>query len=167
VWNAKNEPAARGERGEVVLRGEQIIAGYLSPAHANEEAFADGWFRTGDEGFVDASGALTLTGRLKEIINCGGEKISPLEVEEAFLTEPAVAQVVAFAMPHPMLGEVVGAAVVLKEGLAAVGERELLDAVGQRLARHKLPRSIKFVEEIPRGGTGKIQRIGMAERLNC
>jgi acyl-CoA synthetase (AMP-forming)/AMP-acid ligase II len=165
VVNSRNEMADYGEIGEVVLRGEQIISAYLSPSSANETAFLNGWFRTGDEGFLDGDGALTLTGRLKEIINSGGEKISPLEVEEALLLEPAVAQAVAFAVPHPMLGEAVGAAVVLKEGSESVGERALLDAVGQRLARHKLPRSILFVEEIPRGATGKIQRIGMAERL--
>jgi len=116
-------------------------------------------------GFLDADGALTLTGRLKEIINRGGEKISPLEVEEALLLQPAVAQAVAFAVPHPILGEEVGAAVVLTDGAGAVGERTLLDAVAQRLARHKVPRSIRIIDEIPKGATGKIQRIGMAERL--
>jgi acyl-CoA synthetase (AMP-forming)/AMP-acid ligase II len=110
---------------------------------------------------------LTLTGRLKEIINCGGEKISPLEVEEALLLEPTVSQAVVFAMPHPMLGEEVGAAVVLKDGGVAVTERALLDAVAQRLARYKVPGSIRFVDEIPKGATGKIQRIGMAERLSA
>jgi acyl-CoA synthetase (AMP-forming)/AMP-acid ligase II len=167
VLNSKKEMAACGERGEVVLRGEQIIGAYLSPATANDTAFWNGWFRTGDEGFLDAEGALTLTGRLKEIINCGGEKISPLEVEEALLLERAVAQAVVFALPHPMLGEEVGAAVVLKDGAEAVSERVLLDAVAQRLARHKVPRSIRIVDEIPKGPTGKIQRIGMAERLNA
>lgn len=165
VLNSGNEFAACGERGEVVLRGEQIIGSYLSPASANECGFLNGWFRTGDEGYLDPDGAVTLTGRLKEIINCGGEKISPLEVEEALLLEPAVAQAVAFAEPHPMLGEVVGAAVVLREDAPPMGEHALLEGIGKRLARHKLPRSIQFVEEIPRGATGKIQRIGMAERL--
>jgi acyl-CoA synthetase (AMP-forming)/AMP-acid ligase II len=165
VLNSKNEMAAYGERGEVVLRGEQIISGYLSPAGANETAFWNGWFRTGDEGFLDSDGTLTLTGRLKEIINSGGEKISPLEVEEAFLIEPAVAEAVAFAVFHPILGEAVGVAVVLKDGAERIGERELLDAVGKCLARHKLPRSILFVDQIPRGPTGKLQRIGMADRL--
>jgi acyl-CoA synthetase (AMP-forming)/AMP-acid ligase II len=167
VLTSRNQMAGCGERGEVVLRGEQIIGAYLSPVVANNTAFWNGWFRTGDEGFLDADGALTLTGRLKEIINCGGEKISPLEVEEALLLEPAVSQAVVFALPHPMLGEEVGAAVVLKDGAAAVGERALLDAVAQRLARHKVPRAIRFVDEIPKGATGKIQRIGMAERLSA
>lgn len=166
VLNSRNEMAACGERGEIVLRGEQIIGAYLSPAGANDTAFWNGWFRTGDEGFLNADGALTLTGRLKEIINCGGEKISPLEVEEALLLQPAVLQAVVFAVPHPMLGEEVSAAVVLKDGADAIGERALLDAVARRLARHKVPRSIRFVDEIPKGATGKIQRIGMAERLN-
>jgi acyl-CoA synthetase (AMP-forming)/AMP-acid ligase II len=167
VLNSRNELAASGERGEVVLRGEQIVGAYLSPVRANDTAFWNTWFRTGDEGFLDTDGALTLTGRLKEIINCGGEKISPMEVEEALLLEPAVAQAAVFAVPHPVLGEEVGAAVVLKEGADAVGERALLDAVAHRLARHKVPRSIRFVDEIPKGATGEIQRIGMAERLNA
>jgi acyl-CoA synthetase (AMP-forming)/AMP-acid ligase II len=167
VLNSRNEMAGFGERGEVVLCGEQIIGAYLSPVAANNTAFWNGWFRTGDEGFLGADGALTLTGRLKEIINCGGEKISPLEVEEALLLEPTVSQAVVFAMPHPMLGEEVGAAVVLKDGGVAVTERALLDAVAQRLARYKVPRSIRFVDEIPKGATGKIQRIGMAERLSA
>ncbi len=167
VLRPGNEMAACGERGEVVLRGEQIIGGYLSPPAANSTAYWNGWFRTGDEGYLDADGALTLTGRLKEIINCGGEKISPLEVEEALLLEPPVSQAVAFAVPHPMLGEEVAAAVVLKEGLESVGERALIDALAKRLAHYKVPRSIRFVDEIPKGATGKIQRIGMAERLNA
>ena len=150
VLNSRNEMAECGERGEVVLRGEQVIGEYLSPARANDTAFWNGWFRTGDEGFLDADGALTLTGRLKEIINCGGEKISPLEVEEALLLESAVSQAVVFAVPHPMLGEEVGAAVVLKEDADAVGERALLDAVAKRLARHKVPRSIRFVQDLSR-----------------
>lgn len=158
--------AACGERGEVILRGEQIIDAYVSPASANDAAFWNGWLRTGDEGFLDTNGALRLTGRLKEIINCGGEKISPAEVEEVLLRESAVAQAVVFAVPHPTLGEEVGAAVVLQEGAAGCTERVLLDAVTQQLSRHKAPRSIRIVDEIPKGPTGKVQRTGMAERLN-
>ena len=164
VLNASSQFAKVDERGEVLLRGEQIISRYLHPEGANETGFWQGWFRTGDEGYIDASGALVLTGRLKEIINCGGEKISPFEIEEALLLEPAIAQAVAFAVPHPMLGEEVGAAVVIKEGAVAV-ERSLIEAISRKLARHKVPRSIQFVTEIPKGATGKIQRIGMAERL--
>jgi oxalate---CoA ligase len=153
-----------GETGEVVLRGEQIMKGYLSPPGANDSAFHDGWFRTGDQGFLDAEGALTLVGRSKEMINSGGEKISPYEVEKSLLQHPYVAQAVVFAIPHHMLGEAVGAAIQVCEG-RQVSERELLQVAGEHLSRHKLPRKFVFVTEIPRGPTGKPQRIGLAERL--
>ena len=154
----------RGETGEVVIRGENVTAGYENNAKANGEAFVNGWFRTGDQGIIDADGYLTLTGRLKEIINRGGEKISPREVDEALMDHPAVLQAVAFAVPHPMLGEDVGAAVVLREGLTAT-EQELGAFLSERLAAFKTPRKILFLDEIPKGATGKLQRIGLAEKL--
>src|SRR6202044_529536 len=113
-----------GETGEVVIRGDNVTGGYENNAKANAEAFVNGWFRTGDQGVIDEKGYLTLTGRLKEIINRGGEKVSPREVDEALMDHPAVLQAVAFAVPHPMLGEDVGAAIVLREGLSAT-EKEL------------------------------------------
>ena len=154
----------RGETGEVVIRGENVTAGYESNPKANGEAFVDGWFRTGDQGVIDAEGYLTLTGRLKEIINRGGEKISPREVDEALMDHPAVLQAVAFAVPHPMLGEDVGAAVVLREGVSAT-EQELGAFLAERLAAYKTPRKILFLAEIPKGATGKLQRIGLAQKL--
>jgi acyl-CoA synthetase (AMP-forming)/AMP-acid ligase II len=154
----------RGETGEVVIRGENVTAAYENNPKANGEAFVDGWFRTGDQGVIDADGYLTLTGRLKEIINRGGEKISPREVDEALMDHPAVLQAVAFAVPHPMLGEDVGAAVVLREGTAAT-EQELHAFVSERLAAFKTPRKILFLAEIPKGATGKLQRIGLAQKL--
>lgn len=153
-----------GETGEIVLRGPQITAGYLSPPGANETAFHEGWFRTGDEGFLSPSGAVTLTGRIKELICCGGEKISPYEVEEALLSHPDIGEAVAFALPHPMLGEAVAAAVVPQAG-CSIEEREVLSHAGERLARFKLPKRVVVVDEIPRGATGKLQRIGLAARL--
>ena len=125
---------------------------------------SSGWFRTGDQGVIDAEGYLTLTGRLKEIINRGGEKISPREVDEALMDHPAVLQAVAFAVPHAMLGEDVAAAVVLREGGVAT-EQELHAFVSQRLAAFKTPRRIVFLAEIPKGATGKLQRIGLAQKL--
>ena len=122
------------------------------------------WFRTGDQGAFDDLGYLRLTGRLKEIINRGGEKISPLEVDDVLLDHPAIAQVVTFAIPHPKLGEEVGAAVVLREGRDAT-EREIRDFAAGRLADFKVPRRIVIVAEIPKGATGKMQRIGLAEKL--
>ncbi len=153
-----------GETGEVVIRGENVTAAYENNPKANGEAFVNGWFRTGDQGVIDADGYLTLTGRLKEIINRGGEKISPREVDEALMDHPAVLQAVAFAVPHPMLGEDVGAAVVLREGLTAT-EQELGAFLSERLAAFKTPRKILFLAEIPKGATGKLQRIGLAQKL--
>jgi oxalate---CoA ligase len=153
-----------GETGEVVIRGENVTAAYENNPKANGEAFVNGWFRTGDQGIIDADGYLTLTGRLKEIINRGGEKISPREVDEALMDHPAVLQAVAFAVPHPMLGEDVGAAVVLREGLTAT-EQELGAFLSERLAAFKTPRKILFLAEIPKGATGKLQRIGLAQKL--
>jgi oxalate---CoA ligase len=153
-----------GEVGEIVIRGPNVTPGYRNNPGANAAAFTAGWFRTGDQGVLDEGGYLRLTGRLKEIINRGGEKISPREVDEVLLDHPAVAQVVTFAMPHPMLGEEVAAAVVLKPGTGAT-ERELRKFVGERLADMKVPRKILFLDEIPKGATGKLQRIGLAAKL--
>ncbi len=155
---------SRNETGEVVIRGENVMAAYDNNPKANLEAFVNDWFRTGDQGVIDVDGYLTLTGRLKEIINRGGEKISPREVDEALMDHPAVLQAVAFAMPHPMLGEDVGAAVVLREGLTAT-EQELGAFLSERLAAFKTPRKILFLAEIPKGATGKLQRIGLAQKL--
>jgi acyl-CoA synthetase (AMP-forming)/AMP-acid ligase II len=153
-----------GEIGEVVIRGPNITAGYLNNEAANATAFSDGWFRTGDQGVLDTEGYLRLTGRLKEIINRGGEKISPREVDEVLLDHPAVAQVVTFAVPHDKLGEEVAAAVVLEDA-AEVTEKEIRQFVAGRLVDFKVPRKILFLDEIPKGATGKLQRIGLAEKL--
>jgi oxalate---CoA ligase len=153
-----------GELGEIVIRGRNVTAGYEANPDANAKAFANGWFRTGDQGTIDTDGYLRLTGRLKEIINRGGEKVSPLEVDAVLMDHPAVQQVVTFGMPHPKLGEEVAAAVVLREGQAC-GEHALRDFCGERLAAFKVPRKIVFLAEIPKGATGKLQRIGLAERL--
>lgn len=153
-----------GEVGEVVVRGANVTPGYIGRPEANAEAFAGGWFRTGDQGLLDGDGYLFLRGRLKEIVNRGGEKISPREVDEALLEHPAVAQAVAFAVPHPRLGEDIAAAVVAAEG-ASVAPDELRAFVAERLAAFKVPRRILVVEEIPKGPTGKLQRIGLAGQL--
>ncbi len=153
-----------GSVGEVVIRGPSVVPGYADNPDANAGAFADGWFRTGDEGRMDGDGYLFLTGRTKEIINRGGEKISPREVDEALLSHPAVLQAVAFAVPDGRLGEEVAAAVVVREG-STVGEAELRRFAAARLAAFKVPRTIVLLREIPKGPTGKVQRIGLAERL--
>jgi oxalate---CoA ligase len=154
----------RGDTGEIVIRGPNVTSGYENNAKANAEAFANGWFRTGDQGVMDADGYLSITGRLKEIINRGGEKVSPREVDEILMDHPAVAQVVTFGMPHPKLGEEVAACVVLREG-AQVSERELQSFVSGRAADYKVPKKILLMDEIPKGATGKLQRIGLAQKL--
>ncbi|WP_367114098.1 AMP-binding protein [Roseicyclus sp.] len=154
--------------GEIVISGPNVTPGYEGNPEANEKNFFEAenrrWFRTGDQGEFDAEGYLTLTGRLKEIINRGGEKISPLEVDGVLSAHPAVAQVVTFAIPHDKLGEDVGAAVVLKEGHDAT-EREIRDFASAQLAAFKVPRKIMILNDIPKGATGKLQRIGLAEKL--
>ncbi len=154
----------QGAIGEVVIRGPNVTAGYDNNPDANAKAFTDGWFRTGDQGMLDADGYLVLTGRLKELIKRGGEQVSPLEVDGVLSAHPAVAQALTFSIPHKMLGEEVGAAIVLREG-AQVTERELRDFAAQQLADFKVPRKIVFLPEIPKGATGKLMRIGLAEKL--
>jgi acyl-CoA synthetase (AMP-forming)/AMP-acid ligase II len=164
IMNEAGSLLPAGATGEVVIRGDNVTRGYENNPKANAEAYTNGWFRTGDQGVLDAEGYLTITGRLKEIINRGGEKVSPREVDEVLMDHPAVAQVVTFAIPHDKLGEEVGAAVVLREG-ATLTDRELRDFASQRLADFKVPRKIVLLDEIPKGATGKLQRIGLAQKL--
>jgi acyl-CoA synthetase (AMP-forming)/AMP-acid ligase II len=164
IMDASGTLLPPGTPGEIVIRGRNVTAGYQNNPKANAEAFTHGWFRTGDQGVLDADGYLSITGRLKEIINRGGEKISPREVDDVLMDHPAVRQVVTFAVPHDKLGEDVAAAVVLREG-HSVTDKELRAFVGQHLAPFKVPRTILFLEEIPKGATGKLQRIGLAQKL--
>ena len=154
----------QGEIGEVVIRGPSVTRGYEANPDANARAFTNGWFRTGDQGMFDRDGYLLLTGRLKELIKRGGEQVSPLEVDGVLSEHPAVAQALTFSIPHAMLGEEVGAAVVLREGMDCT-ERELRDHAAKTLADFKVPRKIVFLPEIPKGATGKLQRIGLADKL--
>jgi acyl-CoA synthetase (AMP-forming)/AMP-acid ligase II len=149
-------------RGEVVVRGPNVFAGYENDEGANSAAFVDGWFRTGDEGFLDQDGYLHLTGRLKEQINRAGEKISPHEIDRVLLKHPAVSQAVTFGFAHPKLNEEVAAAVVLKEPCS---ESSLLKFCGERLAEFKCPKKLYFVESIPQTATGKIRRSAVAAAL--
>jgi acyl-CoA synthetase (AMP-forming)/AMP-acid ligase II len=153
-----------GVEGEVCIRGDNVTAGYENNPAANAGSFTNGWFRTGDQGFLDESGYLKITGRIKEIINRGGEKVSPLEVDAILLEHPAVRQAVTFGVPHKSLGEEVAAAVVLAEG-ARLTPAELQSFAAGHLAQFKVPRKIVFLDEIPKGATGKIQRIGLASTL--
>ena len=144
-----------GEQAEVVIRGANVTHGYHNNPEANAEAFTNGWFRTGDQGFLDADGTLTLTGRIKELINRGGEKISPLEVDAALLEHPAVAEAVSFGIPDTMYGEVVQAAVVLMD---ETDEDTIRSYCGEHLASFKVPDRVYIIDTMPRTATGKIQR---------
>ncbi|QDL07428.1 AMP-dependent synthetase [Brasilonema octagenarum UFV-E1] len=152
----------QGSLGEVVVKGPNVIDGYENNPQANATAFVNGWFRTGDQGTLDAEGYLRLTGRIKELINRGGEKISPLEVDDILLRHPAVAEALAFAVPHKSLGEDIHAAVVLK---GETSEKELLAYCASLLADFKVPNQIHILDELPRGATGKLQRLNMAKLL--
>ena len=151
------------EIGEIVIRGENVTLGYLNNEEANRKSFPKGWFRTGDQGYLDEDGYLFITGRIKEIINRGGEKISPREVDEALLLHPLVKQAVTFSIPDQRLGEDIGAAVILHN--EEISEKDLKLFLSKKLALHKIPRIILFLEEIPKGATGKMQRIGLAKKL--
>lgn len=155
------EPEARGE---IVIRGPNVTSGYENNEAANRNSFTNGWFRTGDEGYLSRDGYLYLTDRIKEIFNRGGEKVSPREIDEALMDHPAVAQAVTFAIPHPELGEDIAGAVVLREGKSA-DDLELRDFAAGRLADHKVPRQILILDAIPKGPTGKLQRISLGEKL--
>jgi acyl-CoA synthetase (AMP-forming)/AMP-acid ligase II/thioesterase domain-containing protein/acyl carrier protein len=160
VFAEDGTPAAPGTRGEVRVRGANVFDGYENDGPA-EALAADGWFCTGDEGLFDADGFLFLTGRVKETINRGGEKISPSEVDEALRQHPAVADAATFAIPHATLGAEAAAAVVLHPG-AAADERMLADFLRRRLSAFKVPRRILLVDRIPLGPTGKVQRHALA-----
>lgn len=159
-----NQLLPQGAVGEVVIRGESVTQGYANHPEANAKAFFDGWFRTGDQGYLDADGYLFLEGRLKEIINRGGEKISPLEVDDRLMELPEIDQAVAFAVPHPTLGEDLAAAVVLKPD-ASITPEALRQYLFNRLADYKVPSQILLVDHIPKGPTGKLQRIGLAQQF--
>jgi acyl-CoA synthetase (AMP-forming)/AMP-acid ligase II/2-methylisocitrate lyase-like PEP mutase family enzyme len=153
-----------GLTGEIVIRGPNVTPGYVNNPEANATTFSNGWFRTGDQGYLDPEQYLFITGRIKELINRGGEKISPREIDETLMDHPAVAQAIAFAMPDSRVGEEVGAAVVLRTG-QAVTEIELQRFAARRLTDFKVPRRIVFLAEIPKGPTGKPHRVGLAGKL--
>lgn len=153
---------APGEFGEILISGPTVIEGYLNAPDLNRASFVDGWFRTGDIGGLDEDGFLTVRGRLREIINRGGEKISPMEIEAALLRHPDIAEAAAFAIPHPRLGEDVGAAVVLHPQLAEE-PADLRAFLSSQLAWFKVPRRVRVVPELPKGNTGKVQRRKLRE----
>jgi acyl-CoA synthetase (AMP-forming)/AMP-acid ligase II len=159
IMDAEGAHLASGRQGEVVIQGPNVIDGYENNPEANKTSFTAGWFRTGDQGILDADGYLRLVGRIKELINRGGEKIGPPEIDEVLLGHPAVSEAVCFGVPHKTLGEEVEAAVVLRE---PASEAELLAYCRARLAEFKCPKKIHIVTAIPRTATGKVQRRAVA-----
>jgi acyl-CoA synthetase (AMP-forming)/AMP-acid ligase II len=155
ILDADGNELPAGEVGEVSIRGKNVTRGYHNNDAANASAFTNGWFRTGDYGTIDASGYVTLVGRLKELINRGGEKISPVEVDEALISHPGVKEAVAFAMPDEKYGEAVAAALVLHDGVTI---DDVLAHTRGRLASFKVPTTVHVVTEIPKTATGKVQR---------
>jgi acyl-CoA synthetase (AMP-forming)/AMP-acid ligase II len=162
ILNDAGDLLATGETGEVSIKGPNLFHGYEGNPKANSEAFTGGWFRTGDQGYLDEDGYLRLTGRIKELINRGGEKISPLEIDALLLTHPAVAEAVCFGIPDRVYGEAVAAAVVLK---TSATEAELIAHCRSSLSDFKCPKVIHIVDSIPRGATGKIQRRNVAAEI--
>jgi acyl carrier protein len=164
ILDHTNQELGFNIEGEIVVRGACVVSRYEDDARVNDESFRNGWFSTGDQGLIDADGYLFITGRLKDIINRGGEKIAPLEVDQALLEHPFVEQAVTFPVKNELLGEEVAAAVVLNGG--DVSETELREFVFSRLAGFKVPRQILIVDEIPKGSFGKLQRSRLAALLD-
>jgi len=160
VVDADGEPLPSGSRGEIVVRGVNVMAGYEDDPETTAASFRGGWFRTGDLGHLDADGFLFITGRLKDVINRGGEKIAPREIDEVLLAHPAVREAVTFGIPHRTLGEDVAAVVVLAEGSAAT-PGDLRRFAAERVSAFKVPRQIVLLTEIPRGLTGKPDRAAL------
>ncbi|QOZ54872.1 non-ribosomal peptide synthetase [Bradyrhizobium sp. CCBAU 53338] len=165
IMNETGRGLASGERGEIMLRGPNMSRGYYNDEAATQAAFRDGWFRTGDLGYLDADGYLFIVGRIKDVINRGGQKISPLEVEEVLLAHPAVLEAGVFAVPHAKLGENVAAVVVLRPGSEATSD-QLRQFARKRLAAYKVPSLIRNVAALPKGASGKVKRNALAEMIS-
>ncbi|MEM7348365.1 MAG: AMP-binding protein, partial [Chloroflexota bacterium] len=161
---AEDKFLSQGATGEIVIRGANVTLGYANNPEANSKSFPLGWFRTGDQGYLDTENYLYITGRLKEIINRGGEKISPREIDEVLLTHPEIVQALTFAVPHPKLGEMVAAAVILQDGSTTTA-LDIRRFAARTLTDFKVPEQVVILDEIPKGPTGKLQRIGLAEKL--
>jgi acyl-CoA synthetase (AMP-forming)/AMP-acid ligase II len=164
IWDVAGNPLPPGSRGEVVSGGPTVISGYEGDPEATARSFVDGRFRTGDEGYIDPAGYLFITGRIKEVINRGGEKISPAEIDDALLRQPGIEQACAFAVQDPKLGEELAAAVVLRPG-HSLDETEVRRALAEELGAARTPRRVIEVGELPKNVIGKVDRLRMAEKL--
>ena len=164
IMNDKNEKLSQGKIGEICIKGDNVTNGYENNPEANKQSFVNDWFRTGDEGFFDEDGYLKISGRLKEIINKGGEKISPLEVDNILMDFPPIDQALCFGYKDKMLGEDIAVAIKLKENKSCT-EDDIKSYANEKLAKFKIPKKIFIVEDIPKGATGKLQRIGLAKKF--
>lgn len=165
ILDSDGAPLPQGSEGEICIRGVNVTKGYINNDKANKESFTrDGFFRTGDQGKLDSEGYVQITGRIKELINRGGEKISPIEVDNALAAHPAVSEAVSFALESELYGQEVGAAIVVKPGEKVTVE-QLKTFVAEKLARFKIPTKIWFIDIMPKTATGKIQRRLVAEAM--
>ena len=164
IMNDNNQIMKNGEIGEICIKGNNVTSGYENNPEANESSFSNGWFRTWDQGFFDQDGYLKISGRLKEIINKGGEKISPLEIDNVLMDHPSIEQAVCFGYEDKMLGEDIATAIILKEGVNFT-ETDLKIYAKEKLVKFKIPKKIFFVTEIPKGATGKLQRNVLAKKF--
>jgi long-chain acyl-CoA synthetase len=157
VWDSQGRPLPPGAEhvGEIVVRGPNVMTGYHNNPEATAEAFAGGWFHTGDLGYFDDDGFLFIVDRIKDLIIRGGYNVYPREVEEAIYTHPAVAEAAVIGVPDTTMGEEVHAIVAIRDG-QSVTEGELIDFVKQRIAAYKYPRTVEFRDSLPKGATGKI-----------
>ena len=162
--DTSNKILDQGEEGEVCIKGENVTSGYENNPDANKNSFSNGWFRTGDQGYFDKDGYLKISGRLKEIINKGGEKISPLEVDNILMDHPMIEQAVCFGYEDKMLGEDIATAIIVKQGMDC-SEDDVKNYANEKLAKFKIPKKIFFVDEIPKGATGKLQRNTLAKKF--
>ncbi|KAK8215246.1 hypothetical protein M8818_002258 [Zalaria obscura] len=166
ILDQDGKEVAQGKEAEICIRGENVTAGYLNNPEANKSSFtAEGFFRTGDQGKKDEDGYVIITGRIKELINKGGEKISPIELDNTLMQNPKVSEAVSFAIPDDMYGQEVAVAVVLKEG-QKLGSEELKSWMAERVAKFKLPKKVYFTNVMPKTATGKIQRRMVAEAMS-
>lgn len=162
IMNEDDKILNQGKEGEVCIKGTNVTLGYENNPEANKSSFSNGWFRTGDQGYFDKDGYLKISGRLKEIINKGGEKISPLEIDNVLMNHPAIEQAVCFGYNDKMLGEDIATAIIVKEGKKC-SEDDIKSYSKEKLAKFKIPKKIFFVNEIPKGATGKLQRNVLAK----
>ncbi|KAK6865954.1 peroxisomal-coenzyme A synthetase [Apiospora arundinis] len=166
ILSETGDEVPQGAEGEICIRGTNVTKGYLNNPEANASSFhqPSGFFRTGDQGRLDEDGYVMITGRIKELINKGGEKISPIELDNVLTRHPAVAEAVSFATPDEMYGQDIGVAVVLRPG-EKLTEDELRAWMAEKVAKFKIPRKIYFTDVMPKTATGKIQRRIVADTM--